>query len=518
MTRRAAWYAVLLCWLLPAVAAAQYLNTSHTFTTAAAAGADTLVLLLPKAAAPARLAGWSEATAAQLQRALTAQGFDAAAGARVEWLAPQELPYLRLIALGIDDPAALTRAKAEQIGADLAHHLNGTEAAAVAVDTTLIGDTATGTAIAAAMAHGTDLANYRFDRYKSKPEPRPAQRFEWVVAAPASTQSAYAELGALAEGVFLARDLTNLSGTDGHPAAFAEYARQQLEPLGVVVTILDAEQVKALGMGSLYGAGKGHQHKSHLLAVQWRGSDEAPIALVGKGISFDSGGYNLKVDAASILAMTGDMAGGAAVVGAVKALAGQKAPIHVVGVVPLALNAVSGEAQLPGDVVTAGNGMTIEVANTDAEGRLVLADGIWYAREQFKPRVVADIATLTGSKVMALGTDYAAMFSAHEDLIATMSAAGELTAERVWRLPLGPYEGIIDSKVADVRNIGAPGMPGAQAGAVFLQRFAADTPWVHIDMAGNESTDGPKGIYPGRATGYGVRLLAEWVKLYARQD
>jgi len=509
---------VLLCALLPAIAAAQYLNTSHGFSTEPVEDADTLVLLLPKDALLARLPGWSDATAAQLQRALDTQAFDGNAGARVELLAPVDLPYGRLLAIGIDVPESLTRAKAEQIGANLAHHINTTKAAVIEVNAGLIGDTVTNTAIVAAMAHGADLANYRFDRYKSEPEARPAQRFHWVVAAPASVQSSHAELGALAEGVFLARDLTNLSGSDGNPAAFAEYARQQLEPLGVVVTILGPEQVKALGMGSLYGVGRGHEHKAHLLAAHWRGSDDAPIALVGKGNSFDTGGYNLKIDAASILAMMGDKAGGAAVVGAVKALAGQKAAINVVGVVPLSLNAISGEAQLPGDVVTAGNGMTIEVANTDAEGRLILADGIWYAREHFKPRAIADIATLTGSKVMALGVDYSAMFSEHDDILATLNAAGELTAERVWRLPLGPYEGIVDSKVADLRNIGAPGMPGAQAGAVFLQRFAGDTPWVHIDMAGNEFLDGPKGINPGRATGYGVRLLTEWVKLYASQD
>jgi len=199
------------------------------------------------------------------------------------------------------------------------------------------------------------------------------------------------------------------------------------------------------------------------------------------------------------------------VAGTIEALAGQQAKINVVGIMPLSQNAISGTAQLPGDVVTAGNGMTIEVANTDAEGRLILADGIWYAREHFQPRVIADIATLTGAKVGALGRDYAAIFSDDEAILETLKAAGDLTRERVWQLPLGPYEKIIDSPIADMRNTG---QPGAQAGAIFLQRFAGDTPWVHIDMAGNgryEPTSLPPLI---GATGYGVRLLTEWVKLY----
>ena len=497
--------------LVAAVAAADYVDTTHAFREQPASEPDTLVVLVPLNSTDG-LPEWGEATREHFSRALAAQDFDGSMTQQLEILAPAGLPVDRLIAVGLGEPAELARADAEMLGTNLANYLNPGKAGSVQVQSALISDPALNTAIVTAIAHGTDLANYRFDRFKTEAEPRPAQTYEWLVAAREPTEEAWKHLHALSQGVFTARELTNLSASDGNPAAFAEYVRKRLQPLGVKVTILGPQQVLKAGMGALYGVSKGSQHGAHLLIAHWRGSDEAPIALVGKGITFDSGGYNLKTDAASILAMTGDKAGAGAVAGTLEALARQKAGINVVGVMPLAQNAISGTAQLPGDIVTAGNGMTIEVVNTDAEGRLVLADGIWYAREHFQPQVIADIATLTGSKVRALGRDYAAVFSEEEELIETLKTAGELTRERVWQLPLGPYEKIIDSPVADMKN---SGQPGAQAGAVFLQRFAGDTPWVHIDMAGNgryEETSLPPLI---GATGYGVRLLTEWVKVYA---
>jgi leucyl aminopeptidase len=272
----------------------------------------------------------------------------------------------------------------------------------------------------------------------------------------------------------------------------------------VEVTILTPEQVLEQGMGSLYGVSQGSQHKAHLLVAHWKGSDDQAIALVGKGNTFDTGGYNLKTDSASILQMQTDKAGGAAVVGAIKALAGQRVAVNVVGVVPLSQNAISGEAILPGDVLTAADGTTIEVASTDAEGRLILADGIWYARHHYNPRAIADIATLTGAKTTALGTAYSAIFTNQPEIRDSLSLAGEITQELVWPLPLDNYSGIINSRIADIRNSGTP---GAQAGAIFLQHFAGDTPWA----------DSASGISAAGATGHGVRLLAEWVKLFSDQ-
>jgi leucyl aminopeptidase len=503
---------MLAVLLMPVLASAQYLQTTTHFANGGMAGADSLVVLVPEGSAQLSLAGWSQDTITQVNRALAAAEFTGRARQRAEVLAPAGLAYDRLIALGVGNPAALQRPVAEQMGAMLANHINDTRAAIIDLNTTLISDMPLAATIAASIAHGVDLRNYRFDQLKSAPDARPAQTYHWIVGAQADAQQQYNLMRALAEGVFTARELTNLPGSDGYPAAFAEYARQVLEPLGVEVTILTPEQVLAAGMGSLYGVSKGSQHKAHLLIAHWKGSDEQPIALVGKGNTFDTGGYNLKTTASSILQMQGDKSGGAAVVGAIQALAGQQVSINVVGVVPLSQNSISGEAVLPGDVLRAGDGTTIEVASTDAEGRLILADGIWYARDRFNPRVIADIATLTGAKTTALGTDYSAIFSDQEAILATLREAGELTGELVWQLPLGPYNGIINSRIADIANTGSP---GAQAGARFLQHFAGDTPWVHIDMAGQALITSAQGVHPAGATGHGVRLLTEWVKIYA---
>lgn len=500
--------------LLTTAANAQFLQTSTDFSEIAGGDADTLVLLVPEGQDAVRLPGWNDRTASQVTRALAATEFEGDEEQIVEILAPAELTANRLILVGVGEASELERHDAELIGASLAGHINAGSAERIEVDTSLITDVALNAGISTAIAHGIDLRNYRFDRHFSDPDPRPSQHYHFTVQSQSAAEQQYTQLRALAEGVFHARELTNLPGSDGHPAAFAEYARDMLEPLDVKVTILSPEQVLEAGMGSLYGVSQGSQHKAHLLVAHWEGSDDQPVALVGKGNTFDTGGYNLKTNSDSILRMQTDKAGAAAVAGAVAALAAQKAAVNVVGVMPLSQNSISAEAKLPGDVVTAGDGTTIEVASTDAEGRLILADGIWYTREHFNPRAIVDIATLTGSKVRALGTDYAAVFSEHEDLLESMRESGELTGERVWQLPLGPYEGIIDSRIADIRNTGSP---GAQAGAVLLQHFAADTPWLHIDMAGDALVDSSSGIHPEGATGYGTRLLTEWVKLFAGQ-
>lgn len=509
--------AVVSMALVPFVASADYLNTTFTFSNQSTT-ADTRVLLLPQFEGEVSEQGWptglSAETVRHLNRAIQAGEFTGKEKQQLEVIAPAGLDELRLLLVGVGAADQVTRATAEEIGAAMSVYFNRVKSEQVIVDTRAIDAAEHNARITAAVAHGVDLRNYRFDRYKSKPADRPAQTVHWQVVNNSDAQQQYAAKRALAEGVFLARELTNLPGSDGYPARFAEIARQQLEPLGVEVTILGPEQVKELGMGSLYSVSQGSQHKAHLLVMHWKGSDDQPIALVGKGNTFDTGGYNLKTASASILAMQTDKAGGAAVVGAVKALAGERASVNVVGVVPLSQNAISGEATLPGDVVTAGDGTTIEVANTDAEGRLILADGIWYAREFFNPRAIADIATLTGAKVGALGTEYSAIFSNYDDLIETLRIAGESTQELVWQLPLGPYRNVVNSRIADMKNTGSP---GAQAGAIFLQHFAGDTPWVHIDMAGNALNQSARGIHPEGATGYGVRLLAEWAKVYSEQ-
>ncbi len=476
--------------------------------------ADILVLLVPEKSGDLNLTQWSRASRAQINRAIQVAEFTGKSGSKLEIMAPVGLDYGRVVLLGVGEPAELSRAKAEEIGASLSTHVNATSAKRVHVNSQLISDTALNTSMSTALAHGMELRNYRFDRFKSKPEARPAQQYSWQVADAAASQARYQQLHALAQGVFTARELTNLPGSNGYPEAFANYAREVLEPLSVKITILSPEQVKALGMGSLYGVSQGSNKKAHLLIAHWPGADGQPIALVGKGNTFDTGGYNLKTASASILRMQTDKAGGAAVVGAIQALAGQQAAVNVVGVVPLSINMISGDAQLPGDVVTAGDGSTIEIGSTDAEGRLILADGIWYAREHLKARAIVDIATLTGAKVGALGSVYSAVFTEYSDIEQTLRQAGELVQERVWPLPLAGYETITKSRIADRINTGSP---GAQAGAIFLKHFAGDTPWAHIDMAGDAFSDSAKGIHPEGANGYGVRLLTEWVQLYQQQ-
>ncbi|HLV48746.1 MAG TPA: leucyl aminopeptidase [Aliidiomarina sp.] len=488
-----------------------YLSTTTKLVSALNEQNDTLVVVVPENTT-VRLAGWSNATASHVQRVMAIAKFDGSVGQTHTIVAPPGLNAERLVLVDVGDPAAAPRYKVEEAGASLAALLNGVSAEKVAVDGSLITDASQNSRVLSQLSHGVDLRNYRFDRLKSEVDARPAQQFTYQVSNRSQADKAFADMRALAEGVFLARELTNLPGSNGYPAAFAEYARQTLEPLGVEVTILGPEQVKELGMGALYGVSQGSQHKAHLLVAHYRGNNDQPIALVGKGITFDTGGYNLKTTSSSIVTMHTDKAGAAAVVGAVVALAGQKADVNVVAVAPLAHNLVSDVAQLPGDVVTTGSGLTIEVGNTDAEGRLVLADGLWYAREHFKPRVMADIATLTGAKVRAIGTDFSAVFSDHEEVYESLRQAAEATHERVWRLPLDPvFAEAISSRIADMKNTGAP---GASAGAMLLQRFVGDTPWVHIDMAGNALVSSDKGIHPRGSTGYGVRMLTEWVKTY----
>jgi leucyl aminopeptidase len=262
-----------------------------------------------------------------------------------------------------------------------------------------------------------------------------------------------------------------------------------------------------LGMGALLGVGQGSRRDSYLVVMNWKGGgDEAPIALVGKGVCFDTGGISLKPPK-GMEDMKWDMGGAAAVTGAMKALAGRKVNRNVVGVVGLVENMPDGNAQRPGDVVTAMSGKTIEVINTDAEGRLVLADALHYTETEFKPQVMIDLATLTGAMIVALGKEYGGMFSNSSDLCAQLSAAGTSTKEPVWRLPMGkPYHQQLKSHIADMKNIGGPA-GGSITAACFLERFVAGTPWAHLDIAGKAWSDKSTPTVPKGGTGYGVRLL-----------
>ncbi|HVI18716.1 MAG TPA: leucyl aminopeptidase, partial [Gaiellales bacterium] len=304
-----------------------------------------------------------------------------------------------------------------------------------------------------------------------------------------------------------ARDLVSEPGNVLTPKAFAD-ACAGLADAGLEVEILDREALEALGMNALLGVAQGSVLPPYVAIVQWHGGgNEPPLALVGKGICFDTGGISIK-PAQGMEDMKWDMGGAAAVYGAMLAIAGRKAAANVVGVVGLAENMPSGTAQRPGDVVRSMAGKTIEIVNTDAEGRLLLADVLHYTRERFKPRAIIDLATLTGAVIVALGHEQAGLFSNDEALASDLQAAAEATGELLWRLPLGKaYEKHIKSDIADLKNVGRAREAGSTAGAVFLQQFIGDTPWAHLDIAATAWTSRDLPLAGKGATGYGVRLL-----------
>ena len=354
---------------------------------------------------------------------------------------------------------------------------------------------------------GLHMAGYHFEKYFTENSSNEASvKIDVVSSALGGDHALIKDRNALMAGVAMARDLVFEPANILYPAEFKDRC-VALSELGLEVTVLDEAAMAKLGMGALLGVGQGSRRESYLVVMNWKGGgDEAPIALVGKGVCFDTGGISLKPPK-GMEDMKWDMGGAAAVTGAMKALAGRKVKRNVVGVVGLVENMPDGNAQRPGDVVTAMSGKTIEVINTDAEGRLVLADALHYTETEFKPQVMIDLATLTGAMIVALGKEYGGMFSNSSDLCAQLSAAGTSTKEPVWRLPMGkPYQQQLKSHIADMKNIGGPA-GGSITAACFLQRFVADTPWAHLDIAGKAWSDKSTPTVPKGGTGYGVRLL-----------
>jgi leucyl aminopeptidase len=365
---------------------------------------------------------------------------------------------------------------------------------------------------AAELARGLKLRAYRFDHYRTKrkddEEKAPGRvNIVLVVPDPAAAQKAWKEGEAVADGVILARDLVNEPPNVLYPAEFARRAAA-LRKLGVKVEVLNEKRLEKLGMRALLGVGQGSKHESQVVVMRWSGGKkrDAPVAVIGKGVCFDTGGISIK-PAAGMEEMKGDMAGAACVVGLMQALAARKAKANVVGIIGLVENMPSGEAMRPGDIIKSMSGQTIEIINTDAEGRLVLADALWYAKERFKPQWMVDLATLTGAILISLGQEYAGMFANDDKLAERLTKAGEDTGERVWRMPLGPaYDKMIDSKFADMKNTGGR-HGGSITAAQFLQRFVDKVPWAHLDIAGTGMGAQPSDINQSWGPGWGVRLL-----------
>jgi leucyl aminopeptidase len=361
--------------------------------------------------------------------------------------------------------------------------------------------------------HGLKLKSYEFNKYKTKKETR---LISINVLGNKNKPSTLNQLKfkALEEGIFYARDLVSEPGNILHPD---EYAKRlsSLKKDGLKINIYDEKKLKKLGMNALLGVGQGSTRGSYLVTIEWNGvkNNSKPLAFVGKGVTFDTGGYSLK-PARFMEDMTYDMAGSAAVVGLMKNLALRKAKINAVGVVGLVENMVSGDAQRPGDIVKSYSGKTIEVLNTDAEGRLVLADALTFTEKKFKPKLMIDLATLTGAIIVSLGSEYAGLFSNDDKLSKQILNAGEKVEEKLWRMPLHKnYDKLMNSKNADMQNINYVGGAGSTTAAQFLQRFILNkTPWAHLDIAGMAFSKYGGALNSGGATGYGVRLLNQLIE------
>ena len=469
-----------------------------------------LVLADTKLTAPA--AELDRATDGAIARALEASRFTGGAGETLEILAPANVPYSRIVLMGVGDLDALDRNSLEKLGAAFVRGLllSGARRAALRLDVAGLDAAATASA-----ALGAALAGYRFDGYRTtlKDAKKPSLGSVAIVASdPAPAKTAWTHWEAVASGVSLARDLMNEPANVLHPEAFAERI-EGLAADGLKVEILGEKQMTKLGMNALLAVGRGSVRESKLAIMRWDGGEEgaAPVAFVGKGVCFDTGGISLK-PGEGMWDMKGDMGGAAAVTGLMKALAKRKAKVNAVGVVGLVENMPDADAARPGDIVTSMSGQTIEILNTDAEGRLVLSDALWYAKETFKPEAMIDLATLTGAMIIALGNEHAGLFSHTDALADELLAAGTAAGEPVWRMPLGAaYDKLIDSKTADMKNIGGRGA-GSITAAQFLKRFVGDVPWAHLDIAPTawkDKTDDPRD--PSWGTGWGVRMLDRFV-------
>jgi leucyl aminopeptidase len=461
-----------------------------------------VVLLIAEDEKPAGI--WQQldaATGGAIARALSAAEFKGGKGKTCTILAPGG-DLTRVVAVGLGKKAELNARTLQDAGGSIAGAVSRDAVASVAAD-------GLSAAQAAEVAFGAALRAYRFDRYrtKEKAEDKPKLAALSVLTAdPAAAGAAWQPLSGVANGVFLTRDLVSEPPNVLNPAEMAERCRK-LEALGVNVEVLGPKEMTELGFGALLGVSQGSVNEPRMVVMRWSGGGSArPVAFIGKGVTFDTGGISIK-PAGGMEDMKWDMAGAGAVVGLMGALAGRKAKVNAVGLVGLVENMPSGSAQRPGDVVKSYSGQTIEVINTDAEGRLVLADVIWYCQQKFDPQFMVDLATLTGAIIISLGHEHAGLFSNDDALAEKLLAAGKVTGEKLWRMPLDEaYDKQIKSDIADMKNIG--GRPaGSVTAAQFIKRFVNDKPWAHLDIAGMawSSKDAP--TVPKGATAFGVRLL-----------
>jgi leucyl aminopeptidase len=470
-------------------------------------GAAVAVLAFEKTPLVDAAAALDRATAGALGRAVAQGRFTGGLGQTLELLAPFGIEASRALLVGAG-PRQDFNGRVLELAAAHAFQAVKTSGA----ETLVVRLPGLAADVAARGAFGVRLAAYRFDKYRTteKAEKKPSvKRAVFVVDDVKATKKAFKTLGGLADAILFARDLVSEPANILYPEEFARRVKK-LSAHGLEVEILGEKEMKKLGMGALLGVGQGSVRESQLAILQWKGAKDPatpPVAFVGKGVCFDTGGISLK-PADGMEEMITDMGGAAAVAGALYALAARKAKVNVVGILGLVENMPDAAAQRPGDVVTTMSGQTVEVINTDAEGRLVLADAIWYCQDRFKPKVIVDLATLTGAIIVSLGKDLGGLFSNNDDLADNLLKASKAADEPLWRMPLPEqYEKGIESNVADMKNIG-PRYGGSITAALFIRRFVNKLPWAHLDIASTAwKPASTVPTIPSGATGFGVRLL-----------
>jgi leucyl aminopeptidase len=458
-----------------------------------------------------------------IKRAISAEKFKGKERSTLLIPAPQGFDVDRVVVVGLGKDEEQEKADYVRLGGVIASVLGSASTASILLEGPA--KWRADAEAAADIALGLRLRHYRFDKYKAKKrDAGDGEKADQPISVtihvedPVAAKRLVRSREAVGSGVEIARDLVNEPPNVLDPIEFAKRAKE-LEKLGVDITILDEKQLAHIGMRALLGVGQGSEKESRVVIMRWngakakKGTKAQPVAFIGKGVVFDTGGISIK-PAQGMEDMKGDMAGAACVVGLMHALAARKAKVNAIGAIGLVENMPDGNAQRPGDIVTSLSGQTIEIINTDAEGRLVLGDVLWYVKETYKPSFMIDLATLTGAIMIALGQEYAGLFSNNDTLAERLHAAGQATGEGVWRMPLGAaYDKMIDSKFADMKNTGGR-FGGSITAAQFLKRFVGDTPWAHLDIAGTAMSSPETDINKSWASGWGVRLLDRLVADY----
>ena len=466
---------------------------------------ETLVIVSDKSSMP-KMAGLGQKTLNSINLAIKNENFKFNKLQTLEIISSDKLGYSKIIIIGLGEDPSISLRESDLIGGKITQ-LNSKTNSNIDV---LVSKNISNDESMLRIGYGSILATYKFDKYKSKKSKTNFSKTIKLVSNKnsRSLSKKFNHNKSVAQGVFLARDLVNEPSNILNPEDYAKRIKG-LSKYGLKVEVLNEVKMKKLGMDSLLGVGRGSQYDSQLVIIKWDGlktKKTKPLCFVGKGVCFDSGGISLK-PGNKMEEMIGDMGGSAAVVGLMKSLALRKAKANVVGIVGLVENMPDGTAQKPGDIVNTMSGQTIEIQNTDAEGRLVLADALWYAQDRFKPEFMIDLATLTGAIVMSLGNKMAGIFSNNDSLSDKLFIAGEESGDLVWRLPLSSsYDKMINSQFADMKNIGMGGA-GSITAAQFLKRFVNKVPWVHVDIAGTATGMEKNSINTSWATGFGVHLL-----------